>query len=288
MLNTGDIVTPLDLMALDLEAFTEFGTLSESSLMDKRQVTVEHWLTTRLGKAGLPVSRHMTRRSPDKGYSVTSGGAFTPQTFDSKDTWLDVADLLVVPGTDALYVGMETPFRGLYVGMGDSVNANSLSISSVTYWNGGKWNAFSSVVDATYVSSSIAYSGGGRVMWRTPETWSRRAIGADSDWFYWVKLQLNRQPSTGTLINQLLPIRHSRLTTPAAMYSLGLMYRDAAVRTRGDWAEKGRLMMQDAETELGLVVTMVQDEFDVDRSESVSATEIGSVTPSTGFRWERG
>lgn len=288
MLNTGDLLADVDLLALDGTVLDEFGTLSAVYSGDKRRIAVEHWLTTRVQQAGYVTSRHQTRRQPDSAFGLT-GGSYADiaqaASDHASDLWL--SSLLPTPSTDAIYVGLDDPWRGLWVGMLDSVNVNTLTASSVTYWDGGQWAGFNSLTDATMAASSIALSGGGRLMWQAPDDWARRPVN-DSRWLYWVRVKLTRAPSASAVATSLLPIRRSRLTVPGAMYALGLLYREAAARTRGDWADKARAMLDAATSELSIVMPQIADEFDADDSGAVGATEAGSVTPSQGFQWLRG
>jgi hypothetical protein len=292
VLNTGDLVSQLDILALEAEILKTLGDYAENFSNSKRRVAVEHWLSTRVRQAGYIPMRHQTRRTPDKFYGFTSG-VYTDllTAADTKgDPNIEFAAAIGSSTADYLLVGFKEPYRGLWVGLLDSVNINTLSANSITYWDGGAWSRFSSLTDATYAANSIAMSGGGRIMWQVPDDWAPRPVGEDgsSDWYYWARIQMSRVPSTSTIARQLLPIRRSRLTVPGAMHAIGLLCREAAAITRGEWAEKAKMYLDGASAELTAVLPFIADEFDVDDTGSVGRVEVSSVTPAGGFQWERG
>ena len=87
---------------------------------------------------------------------------------------------------------------------------------------------------------------------------------------------------------QLLDVAPSRLTLPAAQYTLGLLYQESCGSNRGQWAEKAAAMFKAAEETLAVVLPLLADEFDVDADGAVSPTEVSSVNPGSFATWERG
>lgn len=287
-MNPGDLLTDLDVLAEDYEAGTGFG---DSPIAAKRQSAVT-WAYTRMERRGLTPRLHSVRYEP-RAYSLT-GSTWTDisSTVSSKTSDDLQLSSAIQSGADYLLIGSPLPFRGLYVAMLDSVNVNSLSVVQVTYWDGGRWATPSSVADGT-LTNSISLSGGGRITWSEPTDWQRRpyasGLDATTPWFYYARLKFTNVPSASARVGQLLPIRMSRLTRPMALYSLGLLYQEGVAGTRGNWQDKATRYLQMAESELEMVLgsDAIRDEFDVDESEAVAATEVSSTTPPA-VEWLRG
>lgn len=290
-MNTGDILGTLDLLALDSACLEEFGDESGVIMDAKRAVAVEHWLESRVGQHGYPVDRHQTRRAPVEAKVGPSSGTadFTDLVAAARDRDLNVV-LTSITNTTFAYIGYTAPYSGLWMGVLDSVNTASLTVAAYTYWNGGGWASYNSLADATYASNSIAMSGGGRVQWRIPDNWAPRPVGGGSAWLYWTRVGLSNSPGPLTgQASQVLPIRRSKFTVPAALHALGLAYRDAAVRTRGDWMEKAKMFLDRADAELTLIMPLARDEFDMDDDGAVGpGNEAASITAAGGFEWLRG
>lgn len=287
-LNTGDLLSDLDLLAIDQRLLDDFGS---TPLEEKRRKAIVDWVSPRVEASGLRTYQHNIRRAPDAAY-VRTGGAFTDITERATNAEQDdlyVNSLLVTAATDALYIGLREPFRGLFVSMLDGVNVNTLTALQVKYWDGGQWRTPSSLVDGTIVASSIALSGGGRITWAMPSDWSARVLStAINSQLYWVRLQVSQAVSNSTAVAQFLPIAQSRLTHPAAEYAVGMVYMEGYGGTRGDWAEKGKWLLAKAEQDLQLALGLIRDEFDVDDDGATERPEVNSVTPSASVTWERG
>ena len=283
---TEDLCTEIDLLACDAGAASDFG---ESPLIEKIRLAVRDWLEPRLLQHGLGPERHRTRRQPTACWTYT-GGAWTDATKDAGGDGDGIlpATVFATPGTDAIYVGLDRPFRGVFAGLVDSVNTLGIA-ASLTYWN-GEWSTLgSSLVNGTAVngSASVPFARGGRITWPEPDDWLRRSVH-ESDALFWVRLQVNSTPSACHL-EQLLPITRSRLTYPVALHALSLLYREGVGGSRGDWAAKATAFSNAAGQAFDLVIGLAGDEFDVDDDGAVAATEVNSVA-STVERWtfERG
>jgi|SRR5256885_9006423 len=278
-----DLVTDLDLLALDSSVLKEFGATSFNT---KRQIAVTDWLRPRLEAANLPPDRHMTRRQPDVAWGL-HGSTYTDLATALKgptDVWIN--SLLATPATDALYVGMREPYRGLWCALTDTINAND-SVLAVSYWS-GQWTQFGSGTswkDNTQQVAGRSWSKGGRIGWTLPEDWMPRAINGSLA--YWVRLQASASLSAPTLAQQILPISRSRLTDPLAHYTLGLIYREAVANKRGEWEAKAKLFLDLAKTNLDTALLYIRDEFDVDNDSAVDRVEVNSIM-SDPFTWERG
>jgi hypothetical protein len=275
-----DVVTELDVLMNDVRAGEDFG---DSPIADKLRLAVETWLEPALLQHNYVPTRHRTQRAPARAWSVT-GGTWADQTAALADptSSLDLATALAAPATDALYLGLDRPFRGLFVAMTDTVNANPIA-ASITYWN-GQWTTLgSSLTNGTSVDGT-PFARAGRLHWPTPADWMVRPVNGTAP-LYWVRVQANSAPSA-CLIHQLLPITRSRLTQPVALRALSLLYRES-VGSRGDWKEKADTFGAAADAQLQLVIGLVGDEFDADEDGAVEATEVNSITREP-WVWERG
>jgi hypothetical protein len=275
MLIPADLVTDEDLTALDGRVDDDFGATSDL-LSEKRAIAVQDWLSPRLEAAGYQPWRHLTRRAPEVARQYT-GAAYTDVADAVSNQTLDdlaLETVFVAPATDCLYIGSREPFRGLWVEMVSTVNANT-AVSSLTYWNGQRWQGLSRYSDGT-VTTGKAFAGGGRLTFTRPDDWTRRAI--DDEVAYYVRLQVNSPLSAATKVSQLLPIVRSRLTHPAALYALSLVYREGQVGSRGAWEEKAAAYADLADQALQVALPLCADEFDVDDDQAVSRAEASSVT----------
>jgi hypothetical protein len=253
----GDIVTDLDLLALDSGVMSDFGATSQK-LVEKRRVAVTDWIKPRLEAAGKFPDRHSIRRAPDVGWSQVAGAWLEQREAFGSGVERPISSLLLAP-TDYLYVGSRDPFRGLYIGMTDSVNANSTALQ-VAYWN-GQWtpfNATNSLVDGTRLNQT-SFARGGRVLWSLPEDWFERDVHGGS-MAYVVRLSVNSVPlSPATAVGHLLPLSRSRLTAPAANYALHLVYREA-ITDRNKYETKAKWFLDAAVTGLDTALLFVDDE----------------------------
>jgi len=283
-----DLLSELDVLALDSLALDDFGIDATAILTDKRRLAVE-WVRRALEREGLDPNRHITRHVPIKAFTHI-GGAYTDVTegLGNKDGVLDLAAVFATPSSDSLFIAHPQPFAALYVGMLDEVNTNnSTCVNSVTYWNGGKWAGVNSAADGTAVSASGAFSGGGRISWQMPTDIQRRPLN-NSDYLYWARLRIDRTPTSSTNVLQILPVRRSRLTLPGAYYALARLYDDGDQRRRGEWVDKVERYERKAGELLADAIAHARDEFDIDESQSVAAGESNSVQAPPPFTVLRG
>lgn len=291
MLNVADVLDELDILALDSEVLTTFGNspaIVQANLENKRQVAVNDWLYNGLVKRGMSPERHSIRFAPDSALAYT-GGQFqdvTTAASDNTATTLELATLLPSAPSDVLYIGATQPMTGLWVTMVDSLNINSLTILSASYWNGGAWTSFNSLVDGTTHTSSIAFSGGGRISWRTPLGWQPRPLNGQTTWYYWMRLATNQPVSAATTVAHLLPLRKSRLTNPAALKTLALLYSESWGVQNGQWREKAEEYTKLADAALE-TATQSLVEFTVTEEQAVVPAEVPRPDPSLTI-WERG
>lgn len=291
MLQTQDLLTDADILALDHAALTTFGntpSVVSANLATKRHLAIHSWLYGRMVKAGYQPHKHLVRYAPASAFSLISG-SYADITEAVSDTTADdvtLSTILATPATDALFLASPEPVRGLFVGLHDSPNAipNTLTVS---YWSGSKWVAISSLTDPTQATSGVSFSGGGMLSWPVPEDWQRRPLSTDTEYRYWLRLTMGSTLTVPTKATHLLPVRHSRLTYPAALYTLSLMYAESWGVQRGEWDRKAREYREAAEAELALALLGLT-EFDTTGDQVVSlGTEVARPDPSL-FEFERG
>jgi hypothetical protein len=281
--NPADLLTDLDLLALDRACLTDFGV---TTLADKRRVAAD-WVAQRVEQAGYTLHQHAIRKAPAAVFGF-DGAAYTDVTaaaLDTTDADLPLSSLCAVPSSAAVYVGYHAPFRGCYVGVVDAVNANTATLGAAV-WT-GTWTAVTSLQDGTRATASKSLSGGGLVAWQQPDQWSRRSV--NNSLLYWAKLTVSSSLTAGTAASQLTPVVPSRLSLPAAQYALGLLYQESYGSNRGQWAEKAEKLFKAAEDSLAVAIPLIADEFDVDEDQAVSGAEASSVTAAGNYAiWERG
>jgi hypothetical protein len=294
MLNIDDLLTELDVLAVDSTVLTGFAETAEAgstNLAAKRRIVVDEWLRGALEANHYQPERHLVRRAPDQVYGFT-GGVYTDLTDHAGDSTADdinLATVIVSPATDALFVRASQPFRSLWLTMIGTVNVGSICVASPQYWNGGAWTAFDNLVDETRVNT-VSLTKGGRLSWQLPTDWNRRPLATDTEWGFWLKLAWSAAPTASTVVSQVLPVRRSRLT-PACVYRvLALLYSESWGVQRGEWKEKAVRYYEMADESIAGAIDKIQDEFVLAATdEAVTATMQSSVTvdPSL-FILERG
>lgn len=285
MLAIDDLLSDLDVLAVDSTALTAFSVSPTEALINlaaKRRLAVDTWLRGRLEEMGMPPSRHRVRRVPDQVLAYRGGAYvdFTEAASDTTETGLALGSIIASTTQDALYVRSLEPFKAVWVGMLGTVNAAAGCVSSWTYWNGGQWAGFNSLVDATRITGSVAFSGGGRVSWQMPGDWERRPVGtADPVWGYWARCQTATVPTSAAAITHLLTVRPSRFTVPCALQTLALIYGESWGAQSGEWREKAEAYAGMAGEALSRAVTAAIGEFvDDDEAEAVTPTMVNSVS----------
>lgn len=286
MWTPSDLLTDLDLLALDRACLTDFGT-DPDLLADKRRAACD-WAAARVEGSGYTLWRHRTRRTPDAvfGYNGSTYTDYTEAAADTNESDVPLSSILAAPTTHALYVGYRDPFVGLYLGLTDRVNANNLT-ATLDVWT-GSWRGVSSVSDGTRATAGKSLSGGGTVRWMRPDAWVRRTL--NNSLLHWARLTVSSSMTATTATTQITPVVPSRLTLPCAQYALGLLYQESYGAARGAWGEKADKFLAAAASMLDVVVPQMADEFDVDESDAVDHTEVSSVQLDMArfSTWERG
>jgi hypothetical protein len=295
MLPLDDLLSTLDVLAIDRQALDLYGAESQASIDDKRRIAVNDWLAGELTARGFDPSKHQSRRAPESAYlvSAASVGDITALISSRANSPVNLADLVQAPSTDAILLGLREPYRGIAVTMIGSVNASTLSAASLTYWTGGRWDAVDSLTDGTASTDppGASFAGGGVLRFDLPERWTPRpAVSPDQAWLYYTRIGLTAACSSLVQVSQLLPIPRSRLTTPAALYALHLLYLEAAAGGRANYEDRAEQFAKKAYTALERQGPFLAEEFDADETGSVEIGEAASLTPAPVDlnTWERG
>lgn len=281
-----DLVTDTDLEGYEAEIRANFGHVEFAA---KRHAALEHWLWPRLRAAKFPPERFRTRYQLDKVLTSISG-TFADETTDAKSTTADdlnLAAIFATPGTDALYIGSAQMFRGLSVRMSDSVSAVTATLT-VSLWTDA-WESVA-ITDGTARTSGKTFSGGGAVIWRTPDGWVPRSVNG-SDPLYWAKVTVSATPTAATA-GQIGVIRRSLLSGPATLRTLALIMREARTSQDGPWQDKAAWYEAEAERMLDLAVPALGAEFDtLIEDDQISEAETAQTTAEVtqgGWSLERG
>lgn len=261
-----DLVADADLLAYEGQLVSRFGAVFDA----KRTKALEDWLFPILKTNGFDPYRLITRAEVTAAFGYTSS-AYSDQTSACQDDTADDLDLAAVfatPGSDALYLGSNQPFRGLFVRMLDTVSAVSGTLS-VAYFN-GVWKSLA-LADGTCKASGKPFSGGGSVTWTLPTDWQRRKLNGSGP-SYWVKVTTTATP-TSAKAGQLGVIRASVLRAPATYRTLELIFEDAKTSTDGPWEQKAEYYRGQAEPALQRALQLCGGEFDTDDSDLIDSTE---------------
>jgi hypothetical protein len=278
-----DLVSDQDLEAYEQNILTRFGP---SAWVSRRTKALEDWLWPILANRGFNPERFRTRFEPNTVWGFTSP-TYTDlttacQSADTED--VNLAGVFAVFGTDALYIGSDRQFRGLFFRLHDAVSS-ATGVMSVAYWN-GNWEPLT-ITDGTVQVAGKTLSAGGSVTWSLPVDWAVRAVNA-SDRRYYVKVTLSATP-TGAVASQIGCIRASVLRAPTTFRTLQLIMQEAPTGAQGPWEQKALFYAAEADAALQRAIPLAGGEFDTDESDLVSEEESQQTQGSVGntFTWER-
>jgi hypothetical protein len=278
-----DLLTDSDLLAYESTLDQAFNV---DEWAEKRELAIQ-WVFSRLKANGFDPDKFRTRHEPDLVYGYT-GSAYSDQTDEATDETsddLNLATIFATPGTDALYIGSEKPFRGLSWRVLDTVSAVAGTVT-VAYW-GDAW--MSLALDNQTNSGGIPFVKGGSMTWRQPSNWALRPLNS-SDPLYWVKVTVSATP-TAAKAGQLGCIRRSALCSVAALRTLVLLMREAPTGGDGPWREKANWYESQLDVELQVALQNVGGEFDTDDSDQISDDEADQTAEEAGgsgpFKMER-
>lgn len=274
-----DILPESYALGLDSQLLEDFGDRASEVLTDKRVVAVFDWLKPRLEARGYNPLAHQVRHLPDGLLTLVNSA------YSSLGDPANIATGSWVPARDALFVGFHEPFREVFLDVPSSPSTVA-GVTSVTVWDGTRWTDVNSLLDGTQAVNGQPLSGGGSLSFQMPARWAQRRVST-ADLHYWARVQFSAAPAA--TIERVLPFRASRFAHPAALYALGLLYREQTASNRGSWKEKADTYLQTAAQELDLVLPLAADEFDVDESGAVDRAEAAAVSPTIDpFTLERG
>lgn len=279
-----DLVADADLTAYERKILTQFGA---SDWQSRRAKALEDWLFPQLEARGFLPHRLRTRFTPEHVLGVTSAVSTDKTSDAATEGGLNLATILAA-SSDALYIGSNSPFRGLSVRMQDSVNsvASTLTVSA---WC-DTWASVQALSNGTIAATGKPFGKGGAITWTLPEHWVERSLQGVGPYF-WVKLALSATMTAGTVIGPVSVIRRSRLCAPAALRTLALIFKEAPTGQDGPWQEKADWYEKEAEAALLRVVDRIGGEFDMDASDVVDDDEQDQTAAEVsggGFVWERG
>ncbi len=272
-----DLLVDTDLTAYEATVLTRFG---QSNWQARRTKVFEDWLFPILRTRGFDPDKLRTRYEVDTVFGYT-GAAFTDYSGAAKDATVDdinLATVFTTPGTDALYIGSKSQFRGLYFDLLDAVSS-AAGVMSVAYWN-GNWESLT-ITDGTIQVAGKAFSAGGSVTWTLPTDWGIRAINSSDRNLYWAKVTVSAAP-TGAKMGQVGVIRASALRPPVTLRTLQLIFREAATKTDGPWKEKADFYQQESEVALERALAICGGEFDTDESDLLNETEAEQTAGEAG------
>lgn len=283
-----DLVSDADLLAYEQDVLKAF---AQTDWTPKRTKAIEDWMFPILRAQGVNVEQFRTRYEATQVYGFT-GGVYTDLTTASQSQTADdlnLATVFATPGSDALYVGFRTAFRGLSVRMLAGVSAVAGTVT-VSYW-GDTWTPLA-VTDGTSKVAGKPFSGGGGMTWGLPSDWVKRTING-STFQYWVKVTVTATPTAGTAC-QIGTIRRSLLCAPLTFRTLALIMREAPTTNGvGPWTDKALWYETEADASLQRALGLIAGEFDTDDSDLISEDESeqsgagADGSSGGGFRMER-
>lgn len=271
-----DLVTDIDLRDYEESVLTSFG---QTTWQGKRTKALEDWLFPILKGRGFDPDKLRTRRDCAQVFGYT-GGVFTDLTGAATDVTeddLNLATIFTTVGSDALYLGSTSKFRGIFLRMLDTVSS-AAGVLSVAYYN-GNWETVP-VSDGTIQTAGKTLSAGGSITWLLPVDWMTRVING-SDRLYWVKVTVSATP-TSAKASQIGVINGSALRAPATFRTLQLIMAEAPTGGDGPWASKADFYRQEADAALQRALAIVGGEFDTDGSDQVSDDEAGQTAEEAG------
>ena len=280
-----DLVADQDLVAYERELRATFNAFEWE---DKRTKALEDWLFPTLKANGFDPYALVTRAAVSKAFAYT-GSAYSDVTTAASDSTADdlnLGTIFATAGSDALYIGSDRPFRGLFVRMLDTVSATTSTVS-VAYFNGA-WQPLL-VTDGTARVAGKTFSGGGSIVWTLPVDWQRRRVNS-SDALYWVKVTVSATPSAAR-VGQIGVIRASVLRAPATYRTLQLIFQEAPIAQDGPWAAKAEYYKDEADAALQRALQICGGEFDTDGSDLIDgdeATQTAAQAGGGGVVLERG
>jgi hypothetical protein len=257
-----DIVTDEDLAVYEPTVLTQHGT-SEWPALRTRALT---WIFNALEQRGFAPERFRTRAVPTAAYSY-NGSAYTDQTSALQTTdGFNLASLLST-SSKYLYIGSDTPFRGLSIRVYDSPNSAAVTLTASVWAD--TWDTMT-LTDSTAIGTT-PLAKGGSILWTPPEAFIGRSVNS-SDSMYWVRLSCSAAP-TGCTAGPISVIRQSRLTEAVTFRTLMHIFRAAEAASEGPWKDKAAWYEREAEQAWLAVADSIGSEFDTDGDDAIDGDE---------------
>src|SRR4029077_3962402 len=280
-----DLVSDVDLRDYEASVLTGFG---QSTWQARRAKALEDWLFPILKTRGFNPFRLRTRYDPTTAYGFTASSYtdITGASQSATDDDINLATIFATPASDAIYVGSEEMFRGLFIRQLDTVSS-AASVLSVAYFN-GTWKNLT-ISDGTTQVAGKSLSGSGSVTWTLPVDWITRKVSTSAP-LYWAKVTVSATP-TSAKASQIGTIRSSSLRAPLVFRTLQLIFQEAPTGADGPWRDKAAFYKDEADEALSRALAICGGEFDSDSSDLVSSTESEQTADSvSGGAWalERG
>ncbi len=274
-----DLVDDSDLLAYESQIRDSFDV---ATFAEKRTRALEDWLFPILAAQGFDPQKLRTRATADRvtGYTASAYTDLTSASQNATSDDINLATVFATAGSDALYIGMAAPFRGLFFRLLDNVSSVA-GVLTVSYW-AGTWKPFA-IVDRTIVTAGKTFSGGGSVLWTVPSDWVTRPVNS-SGALYYVKATVNATP-TGAQCGQIGCIRASRLRAPATLRTLELIFREAPTGSSGPWQAKAEYYAQEAQRAIDRALPLIGGEFDTVPDDLIDAGEQQQTAEEAGGGW---
>ena len=154
-------------------------------------------------------------------YNITPGGNsvdISKEMQDGDTTDFPIDALPTAANGGYIYVGADSPFRGVAVDLGSEVNDDA-SVLTVNYWNGSAWTDTSDT-DGTDVGGDTMKQDG-NVTWSVPAAWTKASLSEIGDVtrstrnpqagasLYWTRWQFSAAMDASVDIAQIRPLNRS-------------------------------------------------------------------------------
>jgi hypothetical protein len=277
-----DLVSDIDLRDYEASILERFG---QTSWLAKRTKALEDWLFPVLKGQGFNPHRLRTRRECQsvQGYTASTYSDLTSAASSTTEDDVALATVFATAGSDALYLGLDEPYKGLFFRLLDTVGS-AASVLSVAYWN-GQWEALQ-ISDGTAKTAGKTFSGGGSVHWLLPMDWAVRKVNSVGP-YYWTKVTVSATPTSATA-TQIGAIRGSVLRAPATFRTLELIFREAPTGAPGPWDEKADYYEKQADSALQRALAIAGGDFETDDppTDLISEDESGQTTAEVAGGWK--
>jgi len=107
----------------------------------------------------------------------------------------------MVATDDFIYIGVDVPFRGVYVNV---VNANSTaSVLSAFYWDGSAWTGLTETDGTASAGATLAIDN--VITWTVPTDWAKTIVNGSGP-LYWVRMNSSGGTDSATSLAEVIPL----------------------------------------------------------------------------------